>query len=211
MKKILIIILAVFLYAQKTDVISLLQNRYDKIKDFKTEFVQSYYAANGTLLMESTGMLYFKKKGMFRWDYETPKKKEFIIKGNSLWVLLKDDGIVYVDDDFKSSQIKLVLLFLYGEGSIEREFNIDKVDEETEFFRILLVPREESQQISRLIIHMRKKTYNVEKIEITDKTGNRNVFHFRNLDFDTGIKDSFFSLKIPDGVEVSPLPKDMFR
>ncbi len=211
MMRIFLAFAVLFLYDKNPDIVSLLQSRYDKIKDFKAEFIQSYYGSNGTLLMESTGVLYYKKSGMFRWNYKTPKQKDFVIKGNNLWVYLKDDGIVYVDDDFKSSQIKLVLLFLYGEGSIEREFNVEKADEEAEFFRLLLVPREESAQIARLVIHLRKKTYNVEKIEITDKIGNRNVFHFRNLEFDTGLKDSFFSFKIPDDAEVSPLPKDMFK
>jgi|GEM_PF-2361334 len=199
------------LLSQKADIVGELQNRYDKIKDFKTEFKQSYYSANGTLLMESSGNLYYKKSGMFKWEYKTPKEKEFIVKGNKLFVYLKDDSIVYVDEDFKSSQMKLVLLFLYGEGSIEREFNIDKVEEETEFVRILLTPKESSSQVARLIIHLRKKEKNVEKLEITDRLNNRNVFYFEKIVFDTGLKESFFNFKIPDGVEVSPIPKDMFK
>jgi len=107
--------------------------------------------------------------------------------------------------------MKLVLLFLYGEGSIEREFNIDKVEEETEFVRILLTPKESSSQVARLIIHLRKKEKNVEKLEITDRLNNRNVFYFEKIVFDTGLKESFFNFKIPDGVEVSPIPKDMFK
>ncbi len=207
-----IFLLSAFLFlAQNKDIISQLQNRYDKIKDFKTEFIQTYYASNGTLLMESSGMLYYKKAGMFRWDYKTPKQKEFVISGNKLWVYLKDDGIVYIDDDFRSSQIKIVLLFLYGEGSIEREFNIDKVDEDGNYNRILLTPKEESNQVARLIIHLNKKDINVEKIEIIDKIGNRNVFHFKNLIFDNGLKETLFKFKIPEGVEVSPIPKDMFK
>lgn len=207
-----ILLLSAFLiFAQNKDIILQLQNRYDKIKDFKTDFIQSYYAANGTLLMESEGVLYYKKVGMFRWDYKTPKQKEFIIKGNKLWVYLKDDGIVYIDEDFQSSQIKLVLLFLYGEGSIEREFNIDKVDEDKDYYRIMLTPKMESAQISKMFIHLKNKKIDVEKIEIIDKIGNRNVFHFKNLSFDNGLKEKLFNLDIPDGVEVSPLPKDMFK
>lgn len=211
MKRVFLMCVSLLLIAQKGDVVSLLQIRYDKVKDFKAEFIQSYYSSNGTILMESTGMLYYKKSGMFRWDYKTPKQKEFVINGNNLWVYLKDDDIVYIDDNFKSTQMKLVLLFLYGEGSIEREFNIDKVDEEKEFYRILLTPRESSSQLSRLIIHLRKKSLDVEKIEITDNIGNRNVFYFKNINFDVGLKDSLFKFKVPEGVEVSPLPKDMFK
>ncbi|MCX7943503.1 MAG: outer membrane lipoprotein chaperone LolA [Deltaproteobacteria bacterium] len=193
------------------DVISLLQDRYDKIKDFKTEFIQSYYSTNGTLLLESTGVLYYKKKGMFRWDYKTPKQKQFIVKDNTLWIFLKDDGIVYIDDNFKTSQMKLILLFLYGEGSLEREFNVEKITEDTEFYRILLIPKEEAANLTRLTIHLRRKTYNVEKMEITDRLGNKNVFHFKNLNFDVGLGEALFNFKIPEGVEVYPLPKDMFK
>jgi len=211
MIRIFVLLSTIFICGQKVDIINLLQNRYDKIKDFKTEFVQTYYSSNGTVLMESEGVLYYKKAGMFRWDYKTPKQKEFIIKGNNLWVYLKDDGIIYVDDDFKSSQIKFVLLFLYGEGSIEKEFNIDKINDEEGYFRILLTPKDGSVQISRLLIHIEKKSYNVEKIEIVDRLGNRNVFHFKNLVFDNRLKEELFNVKIPEGVEVSPIPKDMFK
>jgi outer membrane lipoprotein carrier protein len=199
------------LISQKADLVSDLQNRYDRIKDFKAEFIQSYYSANGTLLMESKGKLYYKKSGMFKWEYETPKAKEFVIKGNKLFVYLKDDGIVYVDEDFKSSQLKLVMLFLYGVGSIEREFNVDKVDEEEEFARILLTPREATTQIARMIMHIRKNEKNVEKLEIIDDLNNRNVFRFKDITFDTGLKESFFNFRIPEGVEVSPIPKDLFK
>lgn len=196
---------------REKDIVTLLQQRYDKIKDFKSDFIQSYYSANGTMLMESSGTLYYKKSSMFKWIYKTPKKKEFVVKGNKLFIYLKDDAIVYIDEDFRSSQMNMVLLFLYGEGSIENQFNIDKVEEEGVYYRLFLTPKEKDSTVARLIISAERSNINVEKLEITDNLGNRNVFRFKNTHFDTGVKESFFIFKIPENVEISPLPKDMFR
>ncbi len=208
----IILLLAVNLFiAKEPDVVVQLQQRYDKIKDFRADFIQSYYSTNGTQLMESKGTLYYKKSGMFKWIYETPKKKEFVIRGNKLYVYLKDDSIVYLDEDFKSSQMKMILLFLYGEGNIEKQFNIEKVEDDKDYNRILLTPKEKNSTVSKLILTVDKTNHNVEKLEITDNLGNRNVFHFKNILFDSDLKESFFIFKIPEGVELSPIPKDMFR
>src|SRR4030042_2060331 len=56
-------------------VLSEIQNRYEKTNDFEANFVQEYVSKVMKQPNRGEGKVYFKKKGMMRWDYTVPNQK----------------------------------------------------------------------------------------------------------------------------------------
>src|SRR5204863_8165829 len=73
-----------------------LQNKYDRVIDFSTDFVHSY--RGGVLRQQATeqGHLLVKKPGKMRWEYTSPEKKTFVSDGHKLYSYIPQDKQVIV-------------------------------------------------------------------------------------------------------------------
>ena len=72
--------------------------RYQRARDLKAVFFESYTDGNGAISAES-GTAYFSRPGRMRWDYESPEKKLFLVDGTNVWF--------YVPADHTASRAKL--------------------------------------------------------------------------------------------------------
>ena len=92
-------------------VLAEIQKRYDNTNDFEASFVQEYV---GKVMMQSQkgeGKVYFKKKGMMRWDYKVPNQR-LISNGQTLWFYQPEEKQVFVSDVGKVLREKTPLAFL---------------------------------------------------------------------------------------------------
>src|SRR5262245_9895994 len=73
-----------------------IQQRYDTIKDFEADFVQTY--EGGVLRTKTTerGTLSIKKPSKMRWLYSGKEKKEFVSDGAKIYSYLPADKQVVV-------------------------------------------------------------------------------------------------------------------
>src|SRR5512135_3165545 len=78
------------------EVLSEIQNRYEKTNDSEANFIQEYLG-KGMKQSKGEGKVYFKKKGMMRWDYTVPKQK-MISDGHTLWYYQPEEKQVLVSD-----------------------------------------------------------------------------------------------------------------
>ena len=98
-----------------------IQNRYEKTNDIEADFTQEYINKLIKQPTQGTGKVYFKKKGMMRWDYTTPHQN-LISDGHTLWFYQPDDKQVLVSSLSNVLKEKTPLAFLAGEGDLNRDF-----------------------------------------------------------------------------------------
>src|SRR5689334_21044432 len=79
------------------DLAQALQRKYDTIKDFSADFVQTY--RGGVLNKEVTerGLLLIKKPGKMRWEYRSPENKLYVSDGVKMYFYVPADKQVTVD------------------------------------------------------------------------------------------------------------------
>jgi outer membrane lipoprotein carrier protein len=75
---------SVVLAATAQTVLTDIQNQYEKTTDFEANFVQEYIGKVMRQSQKGEGKVFFKKKGMMRWDYRLPNQK-IISDGQTLW------------------------------------------------------------------------------------------------------------------------------
>ena len=187
------------------EVLTEIQNRYEKTNDFEANFIQEYIGKVMKQANKGEGKVYFKKKGMMRWDYTVPNQK-LISNGHTLWYYQPEDKQVLVSDVSKVLKEKTPLAFLAGEGNLSRDFNLlnlnESVSQKEDNYVVELAPRESLATLSKLILTVDKKTYIVLQADVVDEMGNVTRTRFIDVKTNVGLSNSFFQFTIPPGTDV---------
>ena len=186
-------------------VLNEIQNRYEKTNDFEANFIQEYIGKVMRQPNRGEGKVYFKKKGMMRWDYTVPNQK-LISDGHTLWYYQPEENQVLVSDVSKVLKEKTPLAFLAGEGDLSRDFNLlnlnESVSQKEDNYVVELAPKEPLATLSKLILTVDKKTYYVLQADVFDGLGNVTRTRFIDIKTNVGLSNSFFHFTIPPGTEV---------
>ena len=186
-------------------VLTEIQKRYEGTKDFEANFLQEYVGKVMRQHLKWEGKVYFKKKGMMRWDYRVPDQK-FISDGSTLWFYQADENQVFVSDVSKVIKEKTPLAFLAGEGDLSRDFKLlnfnDSISQKEGNFVLELAPKDPDAVLSKLALTVDQKTYTIVQADVFDGLGNVTRTRFVDIKTNVGLPDSFFHFTIPPGVEV---------
>jgi len=181
------------------------QNRYENTNDMEARFLQEFVGKMMKQAQKGEGKVYFKKKGMMRWDYKVPNQK-FISNGNVVWYYQPDENQVLVYDLSNLIKEKTPLAFLAGEGKLDRDFDLvtfkETVSQKEENYVIELVPKEPHAGLSKLVLTVDKKMYFVNQADVIDMLGNVTRTRFMDIKTNVGLQASFFNFTIPPGADV---------
>ena len=68
-----------------------LQQRYQAVRDFKADFVQTYRGGVLRTQTQERGTVSVKKPGLMRWIYTSPERKEFVSDGVKMYSYVPED------------------------------------------------------------------------------------------------------------------------
>jgi outer membrane lipoprotein carrier protein len=216
MKKISLLVFPIFIFSVLTfttevfgtsgqTVLAEVQKRYENTNDIEASFLQEYIGKVMKRAQRGEGKVFFKKKGMMRWDYQTPNQK-LISNGLTLWYYQPEENQVFVSDVSKVIKEKTPLAFLAGEGDLSRDFKLlnfnESISQKEENFVLELTPEEPNAALSKLTLTVDKKTYYVIQADVFDGLGNVTRTRFIDIKTNVGLSNSFFHFTIPPGAEV---------
>ena len=186
-------------------VLTELQTRYEKTNDLEANFLQEYIGKVMKRPQKGEGKVYFKKKGMMRWDYRIPNQK-LISNGQTLWYYQSEENQVWVSDVAKILKEKTPLAFLSGEGDLSRDFKIlhlnEPVSEKEDHYILELIPKEPHTALSKLTLAVDKKTYYVVQTDVFDGLENVTRTRFTDIKTNMNLPHFLFQFTIPPGAEV---------
>lgn len=188
-----------------TALASKVQQRYNAIKDFQGDFVQSY--EGGVLRTRTTerGTVSIKRPGRMRFTYTKPERKEFVSDGSRLYTHLVADKQVIVSPAPDASDGSIPALFLAGQSDLGRDYVATFTPlpgAATGLTTLQLVPKKPHADYDSLGIGIDPKTLQILFLTAVDKQGGRSSFTFSNLKENRGLSDKDFEFRIPRGVEV---------
>ncbi len=188
--------------SQEQIVLSEIQNRYEKTNDLEANFVQEYIGKVMKQANRGEGKVYFKKKGMMRWDYRTPYQK-LISDGQTLWYYQPEEKQVLISDI--SKMIK-EYGFLMGEGDLKRDFKLIQLKESKllndNIYIIELLPKEPHPALAKLVLTVEKRNFYIIQTDVIDEVGNITRTRFSDIKINTNLPFYLFHFTIPPGVEV---------
>jgi outer membrane lipoprotein carrier protein len=181
-----------------------IQSRYDTVRDFEANFVQSY---QGGLLRTKTteqGTVAIKRPGKMRWVYTKPERKEFVSDGQKIYSYIPRDKQVIVSPMPKGEQTTPAL-FLTGRGHLVRDFNVSFAEtagaaEGT--VALKLVPKKADPEVESLTIAVDPASLQIRQLVAVDRQGGQSTFTFTNMKENRNLSDKIFDFQVPRGVDV---------
>ena len=180
-----------------------LQLRYQGIRDFSADFVQTYRGGVLRTQTSERGTVVIKKPGRMRWIYASPERKEFVSDGQKLYSYLPQDRQVIVSALPPDDQATTPALFLTGNGNIPRDFTASYGSSPAPgVVTLQLTPRRPEPEYQHLMVTLDATTLQIRVLTTRDLQGGDSTLTFTNLKENTGISDKAFAFRIPRGVDV---------
>ena len=176
-----------------------LQARYQSIRDFSADFVQSYRAGVLRTQSQERGTVAIKKPGKMRWTYTKPERKELVSDGVKLyWYEAEIKQVIERD---VAAQATTPDLFLSGRGDIARDFTASHVDTPVPgTVALKLVPRKNEPEYEYLVVAL--DPLQIRGLMSRDHQGGESTFTFSNIRENRGLSDKDFVFRRPSGVSV---------
>jgi outer membrane lipoprotein carrier protein len=180
-----------------------LQARYQNVRDFTADFVQTY--RGGVLRTETRerGTVAVKKPGLMRWIYTAPERKEFVSDGQKMYSYIPEDRQVMVSNVPSDTEAPTPVLFLAGKGDLVKDFTAEKAESPVQgAVALKLTPRRNEPEYQYLIVAVDPMTLQIRALTTKDRQGGESTLRFENLKENKGISDKDFAFRIPRGVDV---------
>ena len=180
-----------------------LQARYQKIRDFSADFVQTYRGGVLKTRTQERGTVAVKKPGKMRWIYTGTDRKELVSDGSKTYWYEPANKQVLVSDVSPADQASTPVLFLSGKGDIARDFTASYAEgAPAGTIALKLVPRRAEPDYEYLIVMLDPATLQIRGLTTRDRQGGDSSFTFANMKENRGLSDKDFTFRIPRGVNV---------
>jgi outer membrane lipoprotein carrier protein len=185
-----------------TTVIDGIQKFYADAQDLQANFTQRYTYTVYDRTQVSKGIVYFKKPGMMRWDYQKPQPKVFVADGQTLWVYEPTENQAF-KRKLAEAQLPVALTFMSGEGKLTDEFEVKLLpSEDASSYLVELIPKRHAGDYKSLQLKVDAKTFAVTASTVVDPVGNTNELSFEGVKTNVGLPDAGFKFRPPDGVRI---------
>jgi outer membrane lipoprotein carrier protein len=191
------------------DVVRGLEGAYGRINDLKADFSQNAFNKSLNQSIPATGSVYLKKGGKLRWEYTQPTPQEIVSDGKTLWVYtpsLKQVNVAPAPEALAGPAGS----FLVGLGKLREHFGVRFLNpvqpRDGEGNVVLdLAPKQPLPTLSRLILSLDPRSWEVRKAVVYDQFENTVTMKFTKMALNSGLQDSLFTFTPPKGVATVPL------
>src|SRR5512146_2956768 len=177
---------------------------YNALSSLRTQFTEIY--RGGGISRTESGVMYLKKPGRMRWDYETPRKKVFLTDGKTAWFYVPGERQARRTAVKNLVDFRSPLRYLLGHTKLGKEMkNLSLVSAgpNAEPGDVVLsgVPKgmEDRVQLVQLEI---APDGSIVRISIEEVDGSLTEFRFQHPVKNVKVADASFRFVPPAGVEV---------
>lgn len=183
--------------------INSLNRFYNNVKSFSADFTQVVMDESLTTLQESTGKLWIKRPGRFRWDYLEPFKQYIIADGKKIWVYdIELKQATYRDMDGALGNTPAFLLG--GSGSLKKNFILKSLGKQGKLEWVQMKPKNSDGGYEDIRIGFEKGK--IRMLEMVDSFGQTTRVTLSKNRENKKISKKLFSFKPPKGVELVGTP-----
>jgi outer membrane lipoprotein carrier protein len=191
------------------DVVRGVEGAYGKMTDLKGDFTQSALNKSLNQTIDAQGTVYLKKGGKLRWEYAEPTKQEIVSDGKTIWIYTPQLNQVNTGPAPEALSGPAGS-FLSGLGKLREHFNVRFLNpaqpRDADGNVVLdLTPKQPLPTLTRLILTLDGKSYDIRKAVVHDQFENTVTMVFTKLAVNTGVPDKMFTFVAPKGVAVVPL------
>ena len=193
-----------------SEIISRLQQTYEKTQDFNAVFVQETTIKSIKKTETEEGVVFFKNPKNMLWNYSRPKAKKLVINSRKAWLYLPDEKVAYVQDADYIFRSKVLIKLLSGLGKLKDDFTITyaqpQASDKKGNYLLILTPLEKIPSLNPFQITIDRSTFLILQVSFEDTLGNLTVVKFSNIAVNTRLSDKIFQFQPPAGVSIFNMP-----
>ncbi len=193
------------------EVVQKIQETYEQTGQVKAQFTQTVTLKAMKKTEREEGAFYFKKPKRMRWVYTKPAAKELVINPEKAWLYVPADKVVYVQDAGSLFKSTVSVRFLAGIGKLKEDFRIsfagEKDADKTGVYLLDLVPVKPQEGVKKLQIAVSRESFQITRVVLFDPNGNVTTLAFSAIELNKDLPESFFTFKVPAGVDVMDMGK----
>ena len=192
------------------EVVTQLQQKYEKTRDFKAGFVQQTTIISIKKTDVEEGTVFFKSPRNMLWNYSRPKAKKLVINSRKAWLYLPQEKVAYVQEADYIFKSRTLIKFLSGLGKLKDDFTVQyakprDLDKQGNYL-LLLIPRETTPALQPFHVTVDKNTFLILQISFADAMGNATLLKFSNISTNVGLNEKMFQFQPPKGVSIFNMP-----
>ena len=191
--------------ASQKDLTAAIQEQYQTIQSFRTEFTQELINASSRDSEVRQGWIVYKRPRRIHWETISPEKEILILNQESVWDYYPAEGVAYRYSLRQMFDSKTMLRFISGEVNLREEFRVSRIDSEakdSEGVRLKLMPRDPDPSLVRAELVVDTESKLIQRIKLVDFFGNKNILRFENIEIDCRPNPELFVLEPPEGTRV---------
>ena len=192
--------------AQSADaIVDSLQKNYDATVDFIADFRQETEVKTLNRNLKASGKLSFKRPGKMFWRYDEPKGQFVLADGKYLYFFQPEQNQIIKSPLQNAFRSDIPLSFLLGIGNLKKDFDTALKGSDENQFILRLEPKGEAGGFSEILVAVSKSSYDILWISVRDAAANLTTIRFSGMRKGAGVKDSVFTLQIPNGADIVEL------
>jgi outer membrane lipoprotein carrier protein len=190
------------------DVLREVEGVYGRMTDLRADFTQVAFNKSLNQSIPAKGTVYLKKGGKLRWEFTEPTPQEIVSDGKKLWVYtptLNQANVAEAPEALAGPAGS----FLAGLGKLRTEFQVRFLNpaqpKDTDGNWVLdLAPKQPLPTLSRLILALDPKSWEIKKAVVHDQFENTVTMRFTKMAVNSGLPDRTFTFVAPKGVVIVP-------
>lgn len=170
------------------------------MKGMEASFTHRFTAKGFKTSQVESGSVVFGSLPMMRWSYASPEAKTFVFDGSTSWFYVPGDRQVTVGKITEARKRELPFLLLGDTAARDRHFVV-KEQKRSGSVVTTLQPRDKAALVKSVTLTIAPSTHLIQRIEYTDRDGNRTSFDFSGYHRRSAPAE-LFRFSPPAGVQV---------
>ncbi|MGM0767541.1 MAG: outer membrane lipoprotein chaperone LolA [Pseudomonadota bacterium] len=169
-------------------------------ESYQADFIQIVVGEDGDRVQESRGSLKAKRPGLFYWETNQPHSQFIVSNGSKVEVYDPDLEQVTIHSLDEQIQTTPALLLSGEVGNLNETYKVSGSSKGEDTREFTLEPRDADS----LFVSLRLTFYRgeLQEMRMEDSLSQVSVLSFDNIDLNSAIEDSAFTLDYPDEVDV---------
>ncbi len=174
-----------------------IQKAYEKINDIKGDFIQKSYIKDLKRTDIYRGQFFIKMPLKVKWTYKGKAAQEVFINNDEILVYQKKERQAFRGKFDKDSYGHAPIALLSGFGKIQEEFIISRKNN-----NLFLKPKNSLGGVISIEIETSENEFPISSLIISDINSNRIEIILKNVEVNTGLKDTFFKPSLPGDIKI---------
>lgn len=184
--------------ADLDEIIDKTTEKYNDLNSFYAEFTQVLCDELSGTCQLFEGKIYFKRPNFFRMEIGDPAQI-YVGDSSSLWIYMPDKKRA-IRQSLGEIPVQINPdIFL---KDYDKKFNIELISEEEKIVRIALLPKDDTDIYTKIIIEIHKDRHEIQSISIQNQAGQESKFSFNKIEINKKLSKSLFEFKPPQGTKV---------